>query len=63
MKLDNFIMQSDPLIIVDCINDSGFSTALDPIANDYNIHLGEFKSIILMYVSRLYNMDVHHMLE
>lgn len=34
LKIDNFIMQCDALIIIDCINGSDFSTTLDPIVND-----------------------------
>lgn len=61
LKLDNFIMQSDALIIVDCINDYNFFAVLNPMVNNCKILLGEFKFVTLMHVSRLSNVDVHHM--
>lgn len=61
LKIESFTLQSDALVLVDCINGVDFSTALDPIVNDCKLLLGAFNDATLMYVSRDINVNAHQM--
>lgn len=61
LKIEKFIIQSDALVLVDCINDFDFCAALDPIVIDCKSLLGNFSDVTLMYVSHDSNVDAHFM--
>lgn len=60
LKIKKFVIRSDALVLVDCINDSDFIVALDPIICNCKILLDSFSDAILMYINRDRNMDANH---
>lgn len=61
LKIESFTIQSDVLVLVDCINGTDYIATLDPIVNGCKILLGGFIDATLMYVNRDSTLNAHHM--
>lgn len=62
-NLDNIVFQSNALTMVDCINDVSFSAALDLLMNDCWQLLKGFKNVVVVFFSRSFNIDAHHIVQ
>ncbi|XP_058739812.1 uncharacterized protein LOC131611980 [Vicia villosa] len=61
LKLQKIVVQSDALVVVDCVNKMDFSVVLEPIVLDCSEIKLYFDVVTVMYVSRNFNTDAHHM--
>lgn len=55
------MVQSDALVVVDCINRMAFNADLDPIVADCRILMSGFINVAIMFIMRTLNSDVHHL--
>lgn len=59
LKLERVLVQSDVLVIMDCINSILKFVVIEPIAADCRFFLSKFKVAFVMYLSRTLNVDAH----
>lgn len=60
-NLDRVLIQPNELNAVDCINSLLSLADLDAITSDCRLLLNNFKVAYIMYLSRLFNVDIHHL--
>lgn len=61
LNLDRVLVQSDALVVVDCLNDINFSAALEPLISYCKLIMSSFSQCTVMFISRNLNLDAHHM--
>ncbi|XP_058774462.1 uncharacterized protein LOC131648749 [Vicia villosa] len=61
LGLKDFVVQSDALVMVDCINGVVFNADLDPIVADCRNLISGFNNVRVMFIRRTLNGDAHHL--
>ncbi|CAK8564017.1 unnamed protein product [Lathyrus sativus] len=56
------MLQLDAQAVINCINGSIFIADLDAVFVECRLLVKDFNSVILMFISRLCNLDAHHMI-